>query len=74
MLDCVANLCPIKLYERAKYVEKLQFNQFSEWIENEIQKQMYRRDNQFFEMETNHMIQEKIKQKKQSFEFSIQNN
>ena len=36
MLDSVTNLCPFKLYERAKYIEKLQFNQFAEWIDKEI--------------------------------------
>lgn len=32
-------------------MENLQFHQFSEWIDMEIKKQLYRRDAQFLELE-----------------------
>lgn len=38
MLNNLRNMSPEILFQRAKLVENLQFNEFNEWIEMEIQK------------------------------------
>ena len=62
MLNSLMKLDPNNLFKRAKLYEQLNFNQFAEWIEKEIQKQLYRRDSQFFELEQEQIEQEKMKE------------
>ena len=51
MLNYLHRMNPEQLFCRAILVENLQFHQFSEWIDMEIKKQLYRRDAQFLELE-----------------------
>lgn len=51
MLNYLQKLNPEQLFCKALLVENLKFHQFSEWIDMEIKKQLYRRDAQFLELE-----------------------
>lgn len=62
MLSYLNRLNPDELYRRAIIVENLKFNQYSEWIDMEIKKQMYRRDSQFLELELQYIHKMKIQE------------